>query len=219
MKVQPAGDRERRAVERFPGQILEELNVKKVTLHDPAEGALLSQEVKPNMKTLGPKFGPRLKEVQAALAAVPDDLTAKAQAGAPFELQTKSGPVTLEPSDVVVQQKAPEGWAGVADRGTQVLIDTRVTPELAREGMARDVIRHVQNTRKEARLEMEDRIALWLDTSSAALREAIEAHRTYIANETLTVHWATAPLNGQAHRTTVKVEGQPLTIELSKAPA
>jgi isoleucyl-tRNA synthetase len=219
MKVQPAGDRERRAVERFPDQILEELNVKKVTLHDPAGGPLLSQEVKPNMKALGPKFGPRLKEVQAALGEAPADLAAKAQAGAPFELQTRSGPVTLEPSDVVVQQKAPDGWAGVADRGTQVLIDTRVTPELAREGMARDVIRYVQNTRKEANLEMEDRIALWLDTSSAPLREAIDAHRDYICGETLTVQWATAPLNGQAHRANVKVEGQPLTIELSRAPA
>ena len=69
LKVQPAGDADRRAVERFADQIIEELNVKKVTLHEPASGPLLNFEAKPNMKTLGPKLGPRLKDVQAAIAA------------------------------------------------------------------------------------------------------------------------------------------------------
>ena len=68
LKVQPANDSDRRAVERFADQIQEELNVKKVTIHDPATGPLLTQEVKANMKTLGPKFGPRLKDVQTAIA-------------------------------------------------------------------------------------------------------------------------------------------------------
>src|SRR5437588_908953 len=68
LRVQPGDERDRRAVERFADQICEELNVKKVALHDPAQGPLLRVMVKPNMKTLGPKFGPRLKEVQAALA-------------------------------------------------------------------------------------------------------------------------------------------------------
>jgi isoleucyl-tRNA synthetase len=218
MKVLAGNDAQRRAVERFPDQIMEELNVKKVTLHDPAQGPLLSQEVKANMKTLGPKFGPRLKDVQTAIAGTPAaTLAAQVQAGQPFELQMSGGPVTLEPADVVVQQKAPEGWAGVADRGTQVLVDARITEELAREGMAREVVRHVQNTRKEADLQPEDRIALSLQTDSAKLREAIEAYRDYIGGETLTVQWAAAPLNGQAHRANVKVDGQPLTIELSKA--
>ena len=102
---------------------------------------------------------------------------------------------------------------------TQVLVDVRITEELAREGMAREVVRHVQNTRKEADLQPEDRITLSLQTDSAKLREAIEAYRDYICGETLAVRWATAPLNGQAHRANVKVDGQPLTIELSKAPA
>ena len=97
------------------------------------------------------------------------------------------------------------------------MLDTRVTPELAREGMAREVVRHVQSTRKEADLQPEDRIVLSLHTESAELRQAIEAHRKYIGDETLTVEWSPGPLNGQAHRADVKVDGQPLRIELSKA--
>jgi isoleucyl-tRNA synthetase len=214
LKVQPGSDAERRAVERFPDQICEELNVKKVTLHDAANGPLLSQEVKANMKTLGPKFGPRLKDVQTAIAGAPAAmLAAQVQAGQPFELAG----FTLDPADLIVTLKGPDGWAGIADRGTQVLIDTRITEDLAREGMARDIVRQIQELRKKANLEMEDRITLRLATDAANLRQAIDAHRDYIANETLTITWASQPLNGECHRASVKVDGQPLTIELAKA--
>jgi isoleucyl-tRNA synthetase len=219
LKVQPGSDSDRRAVERFPDQIREELNVKKVSLHDPSVGPLLTPEVKANMKTLGPKFGPRLREVQTAIAGAPAAaLAAQVQTGQPFELVYAGGAATLEPADLIVKLVAPEGWAGVEDRGTQVVIDSRITEELAREGMARDVVRHVQELRKTADLEMEDRITLWLDTASSNLRQAIDAHRDYIASETLVQQWATQPLNGQGHCTSVKVEGQTLVIELLRMP-
>jgi isoleucyl-tRNA synthetase len=216
LKVQPANDNDRRAVQRFADQIKEELNVKKVTLHDPASAPLLTQEVKANMKTLGPKFGPRLKDVQTAIAGAPAAaLVAQVQSGQPFELLCSDGPATLDPADVIVTQKAPEGWAGVADRGTQVLIDSRITPELAREGMARDVVRQVQELRKTADLQMEDRIVLYLGTDDGELQKAIDEHRDTIAAETLTVQWATTAPDG-AHRATVKIEGRTLEIALSK---
>ncbi len=217
MRVQPADERDRRAVMRFADQIGEELNIKRVTLHDPAQDPLLRYLVKPNMKALGPKFGPRLKEVQTVLAATDAAALAKElSAGNPVELTGPGGLIAVEPSDVVVQMQAAEGWAGVADRGTQIAVDTHITEALAREGMARDVVRQVQDLRKQSELEMEDRIVLRLDTESAPLQAAIEAHRAYIMAETLAVQWATQPLDGEAHRIGVKVDGQPLTIELRK---
>ena len=218
MKVQPGDERERRAVERFADQLCEELNIKKVALHDPARGPLLHVMVKPNMKTLGPKFGPRLKEVQTALAAAnAAALAREISAGKSVELSCPGGSVLLEPGDVVVQMQAPDGWAGVTDKSTQVIIDCRITEDLKLAGLAREVVRHVQNLRKDAGLEMEDRIILYLGTDSPALRQAIEAHRAYIAAETLTVEWASKPLGDGAHRADVKIEGQGLTIELRKA--
>jgi isoleucyl-tRNA synthetase len=217
MKVLPGEDRERRAVERFADQIREELNVKRVTLHDPAQGPLLRAEVKPNMKTLGPKFGARLREVTAALAAAdPVAVAARVQAGELVDLPSSNGAIVLEPADVVTQLKAPDGWAGVVDRGTQVLIDVRMTQALKDEGKVRDVIRHIQELRKQAGLEMEDRIALYLHTESAELRRAIEAHRDYIMSETLAVEWATQLLSGDVHRARVKIDGEELLIELRK---
>ena len=78
----------------------------------------------------------------------------------PFRLELPCGGETilLEPADLMVSVKAEEGWAGMVARDTQIALDTRITEELSREGMARDVVRHVQEQRKEAGLEMEDRI-------------------------------------------------------------
>src|SRR5262249_25777340 len=114
-----------------------------------------------------------------------------------------------------VQHQAPEGWAGVADRGTQVLLDVRLTEELTREGMARDVVRQGQMLRKESKLQIEDRIVLHLATDSAPLRPALDAPPAHIPRETLTVRWDAQPDGG--HRKRVKVEGNELTIELRKA--
>jgi isoleucyl-tRNA synthetase len=217
MGVQTADERERRAVERFADQICEELNIKKVTLHDPANGPLLRSEVKPNLKTLGPKFGPKIKEVVSALAAADARKTAEeVQAGRPVELSSSNGPLVLEPGDVVLQVKPPEGWAGLADRGTQVAIDVRITADLAGEGKAREVVRHVQELRKKSGLEMENRIVLYLETPSASLAQAIQAHRSYICNETLAVELSPHRLDGDVHRANVKIDGDPLLIELRK---
>ncbi|HTU92089.1 MAG TPA: isoleucine--tRNA ligase [Gemmataceae bacterium] len=220
LKVQAGADSEESAaVERFGDQLREELNVKAVSLHDPEWGPLLTPEVKPNLKTLGPKFGARLKDVVAAIAAADaEDLASKVRAGGSLELPCGGETIVLEPGDLAVSVKAPEGWIGMVDGETQIALDTRITEELSREGTARDVVRHVQDQRKEAKLEMEDRIVLYLGTESEELRQAIAAHRDYIAAETLTVEWSSQPLTGPGvHRATVKVDGQPLTIELRRA--
>jgi isoleucyl-tRNA synthetase len=209
VRVQTADDPVRRAVERFPDQILEELNVKRVTLQDPSNGELLRASARLNKKTAAAKLKDKVKEAEAFLARA--DATA-------LDAQLKRGPVEvagvpLDAADIAIEYRAAEGWAGVADRGTQVAVDARITDELAKEGLARDVIRHVQEQRKDRGLNIEDRIELYLGTESEKLRAAIEAHRDHIAAETLTVRWADA-LNGEDKE--VKIESQGLKIALRK---
>jgi isoleucyl-tRNA synthetase len=218
LKIQPANEQERRAVERFADQLCEELNIRQVTLHDPSQGALLRTEVKANPKTLGPKFGPRMAEVKAALEKMnPEKVVVQYQGGGTLKLGCPGGPVTLEAADVILSYKAAEGGIALADRGTQVMIDTRITQELALAGMAREVVRYVQDLRKKAGLEMEDRIVLSLGTDAPLLKQAIDAHRDYIAAETLVAEWATQPLDGDSQQGTVKIEGLTLVIQLRKA--
>jgi len=219
MRVQPGHDSDRRAVERFGDQICEELNVKEVTLHEAADGPLVNFAVSLNMKVAGPKFGPRVKEVEAALAEANAEYVTRHFASTlrPISLPCLGGDVLLEKPDVRTFLVPYEGWQAIGDAGTVVAIDACITDELKREGMAREVIRHVQQARKDAGLEMEDRIELYLGTESAMLRQAIEEYRDYIAAETLTVRWSEEPLGDGAATANVKVDGQALTIQLRKA--
>jgi isoleucyl-tRNA synthetase len=107
------------------------------------------------------------------------------------------------------------GWQCLEDRGTQVAISTTITPELKLEGLARDVVRQVQNERKNAKLDLLDKIALHLHTEAPELAQAIEAHRGTIATAVQATEWSAAPLEG-AHTATVKIDGHPLTVQLRK---
>jgi isoleucyl-tRNA synthetase len=206
--VSPGSDSHRRAVDRFVELIVDELNVKAVRLHDPAMGPLLKTSARLNKKTAASKLGAKLKEAEAALAA----MTAKELAAKPFVLAG----VELDSADTVREFTAQAGWAGVADGETQVAINTTITPELRLEGLARDVVRQVQNARKDAKFDLLDKIALHLAAASPELTQAITAHRETIATAVQAVEWSDSPLNGDAHTTTVKIDGQPLTIGVRK---
>jgi isoleucyl-tRNA synthetase len=210
VRVQTADESVRRAVQRFPDQLVEELNVRRVTLQDRSNGDLLGRSVRLNKKSALAKLRNKAREAEAFLA------TADARK---LEDELRRGPVeiagvALDSTDILIEYQAADGWAGVADRATQVAIDARITDELAKEGLARDVIRHVQDQRKKAKLNMEDRIELYLGTDSERLRAAIDAHRDHIAAETLTARWTQAP-NGDVDE--VKIEGQSLQIALRRA--
>jgi isoleucyl-tRNA synthetase len=192
---------ERRAVERFAEQLREELNVKRVTLSEP----MLRAVARLNKKSAAPKLGPRLKEAEAALSS----MDAGALRGS-FELAG----TTLEPADVVVEHQAPDGWAGVADRGTQVMIDTRISEELKAEGLAREVIRFVQDARKKAGLDVADKIALHLGTESDVLKAATGAHKDTIAAETQVAEWLQT--DAGCHVSFAKIDGETLHIALRK---
>jgi isoleucyl-tRNA synthetase len=214
--IQPANEAERRAVERFAHQIAEELNIKKIGLHEAKKGPLLRVEVKPNPKNLGPKLGAHLRtslprhDSEEAARQLLSSLPRKVHLPDAKEVE-------LTVDDFFISHRGPEGWAGLADRDTQLSLDARITEDLALEGMAREVVRHVQNARKDANLEMEDRIVLYLKTESPELQKAIETHKTYICNETLAVELISTPLHGEGVFTaTVKVDGQPLIIALRR---
>lgn len=214
LRVAAHSEADRRAVERFADQLREELNVKAVSLHDSASGPMLRTVVKLNKKTANAKLGPKGKEADAALtrldaAAIAEELR---KTGAFTLLE-----VVLDATDLPIVYAAPEGWAGVADRGTQVMLDTRLTPELKAEGAARDVVRFVQDARKDAGLDVADKIELHLATDSAELTTAIATHRATISGETQVVCWSEAPLVGDAFTASgKKVDGHPLSISLRK---
>ncbi len=215
LRVSPGSTAERRAVERFADQIREELNVKSVTLHE-TSGPMLQVALFLNKKTASAKLKDKFHDAEAMLkqliAESPDKVVEHLRTVGTLELRN----VLLLSTDMTIEHVAPEGWAGVADRGTQVMLDTRLTPELKAEGIARDIIRFAQDTRKDAGLDVADKIALYLGTTAEPLKSAIVAHRDTIAGETQAIAWLDAPPADGFTAADKKVDGHPLTIALRK---
>ncbi len=143
--------------------VASELNVDRVEVA--AElGELISFEVVPNFRALGPRLGPRVQEAKAALAAL--DGTAAAadlEAGLPIRLALADGEVELGPDDVELRARGQEGYAVSREGGEVVALDLALDDELRTRGLVRDLIRQVQDLRKEAGLEVVDRIVLTLE--------------------------------------------------------
>ncbi len=214
MRVQPAGDVERLAVEQFNDHMLEELNVKKVTIESDLS-SLCTISVRSNMKLVGPKYGKDAGSIGKALQSADADVIASLVAsGSPVSIEVDGRAIELEPSEVLVAKSYGDDWAAEENAGTIVLLDKRITKELKLEGIARDIVRFIQNLRKDTNLNLEDRITLSLQSDDAELSEAVDACGAYIARETLATDLTTTPIDGAAGRLDVKINGKPLVIEL-----
>lgn len=178
------------AVELLSGVIGEELNVKKVTAVEDLDD-LVKYAYKPNLKTLGPKYGKSLGAITKALATVDQMTMAPLRKGSTVTLTLDGTPYDLGPDDVLVSTQQAADWVAGDAEGVMLALSTSLTPELLSEGLARDFVRQVQQARKDANLEIEQRIRVrYVVDGTPAGRAAVEAVTTWretIASETLAV--------------------------------
>jgi isoleucyl-tRNA synthetase len=160
-----------------------ELNVKRVEFAASGD-ALVSLEAKPNFRSLGKKFGKRTPLAAQAITAFDTDALRSFERGEPLVVSVDGESHQLDTEDVTIIRRASGALAVQEHGGFFAAIDATVTPELWREGQAREVISRVQRMRKEAGLAVSDRIALWLSGNSE-LKAVIDEHRTWIADEVL----------------------------------
>jgi isoleucyl-tRNA synthetase len=172
------------AVGRLQDQLLDELNVKRFeVLENPDE--YVTYAVRPNFELLGPKYGKNVNAVrQALLAKDAGKLAQSKRAGRTVELEVRGETVDLLPDEYFVDVTDREGFSVVEDRDYIVALDLEITPELRREGLARDFVRGVQDARKRAGLQIEDTIVT-IYQAKGELAEAIAEHADYIKAETL----------------------------------
>ncbi len=167
-------------------QVLDELNVKAVTqLADPSQ--YVSYDIRPNLRTLGPRLGKQVNAMREALtAADAAQIAAQVEAGQSITLTVGDSEVMLEPSDILVDLVKLPGYAVAQGARTTVILDTELTPELIAEGIVRDVVRGLQDARKQAEYRIEDTIEVSY-VADPELAAAIETYRDYVMNETLAV--------------------------------
>ena len=182
--------------------ICDELNVKAFEVRDRAEG-LVREVVKPELKALGPKLGKDLPRVRAAL-----------QAG---KYKTVDGGIevegfTLSPAEVLVSHEGTPGHTVGKDPGAVVALETTLTPELEAEGLARELVRRVNDLRKDAGFEIADRIAL---RYAGAIAPTVERFSELVCGETLATS-LTPGLAGRGHVWRGELNGVATELELEK---
>jgi isoleucyl-tRNA synthetase len=171
------------------GDVLElvrsELNVKEVTFMDRAD-TLVRLAARPNFRALGPRFGSRTQEAAAAIRSLPQDALATFRSGGVVSIDVDGGSHELEPEDLEVAQEALGDLVVRGEGGFTVALDPTLDDELRAEGLARELVNRVQRLRKEAGLEVTDRIELVVDGDDTVV-EAARAHRVFLSGETLSV--------------------------------
>jgi isoleucyl-tRNA synthetase len=167
-------------------QIASELNVRSLDTLGAVGEDLTDYVVKPNFRALGRRFGKGTQQVAAAVAA--GDAAALAgqlRDSGSATVTVEGSAVALGPDELIVTQTPRAGWAVASEAGDTVALETQVTPELRREGLAREVIRLVQDARRADGLDVSDRIRLWWRTGSHELAQALAEHGQLIAGEVL----------------------------------
>jgi len=164
--------------------IKHEVNIKEIVLLEDASDILVKQ-IKPNFKTLGPKFGKEMKLIANCIRnfTKEDILKIELEGKMPIELDGKM--INLELSDVEISSKDIEGWLVANEGSITVALDVTISEELRKEGIARELINRIQNARKDSGLEVTDRIKLTV-LKSEDLEESIIENKEYIKSETLT---------------------------------
>ena len=171
-------------------QIADELNVRELdTLAAVPEG-LVDHTAKPNYRALGGRFGKGTPAVAAAIeAADPAGLAAELRSGGKASVIADGTGVSLGPEDLIVTQVPRSGWAVASGGSETVALETVITPELRREGLAREVVRLVQDARKGDGLDVTDRISLRWSTADPELAAAMTEHGAMISGEVLAVDY------------------------------
>ena len=175
---------ERAEIEAVANLIKHEVNVKEIELLEDASGILVKQ-IKPNFKTLGPKFGKDMKAIATAVQGFGQAEIAQFEKAQTYSLQLPDKTVTLSLDDVEISTQDIEGWLVATAGSLLVALDIHITPELRQEGIARELVNRIQNIRKDNDYDITDRIQIRLQ-AQPALQAAVIANEAYIKNETLT---------------------------------
>jgi isoleucyl-tRNA synthetase len=197
----------------------DELNVKSVDFMDRAE-ELVTFSARPSFKALGARHGKQTPRVANAIRELPSDALAALRRGEPLSVQVDGESVPVGPDDLEIVQTARGDLQVQAEGGFTAALDPTITPELREEGLARELVNRVQRLRKDAGLEVADRIRLGV-AGGDELRAALARWSEFVAGETLTtelrVHADGLGADGWAAVREVDLDGVPATIGVARA--
>lgn len=203
-----------KAFDQNAGEIMDELNVKKIErVSSPEE--IMKFSLKPNFKSLGDKYGNEINQIRDLLAETDYAEAAESLRGEGVISLSNNGSVyELSAEDVIVQEDALDGKSAVSEKQLTVAVITELTEELIQEGIVRDMIRSVQNMRKEAGFNVEDRITVFCDAEDD-LKKALQSYENYFCNEVLAVNLSYNSAESEFSKK-VEIRGQKVNYGISR---
>ncbi len=181
----PAKDAHQQSqIEAVKDLILSEVNIKNIDFLT-KENNVLVKSIKANFKTLGPKFGPKMKAIAAAITAFGQDDIAKIESEGKFVLNIDGSDIELALTDVEIITQDIPGWVVANEDALTVALDTTITDDLRMEGISRELVNRIQNIRKESNFDVTDNIIVEIEQHNL-LCPAVERFMDYICSETLT---------------------------------
>ena len=191
--------------------VMDELNVKAFEfVQDPR--MLVTYHVLPDNKLLGPKYGARFPALRNSLAALdPSEVAARVLAGEIVKADAGNETFELAPGEILIHTQPVEGLAVAADKLITVAVDATISPELRLEGLSREIVRRIQDMRKKAGFNIEDRITTYY-AASGEIAGVFKTWGAYIQAETLTVELVEGEPPAEAYQEEQKVEGEVVVL-------
>jgi isoleucyl-tRNA synthetase len=177
-------EKQRLEIEAVSDLIKAEVNVKEILFLDDASGVLVKQ-IKPNFKTLGPRFGKDMGLISKEIQSLSADKINQLESNGALEVVIEGKVINLTREDVEISSQDIEGWLVANSNGITVALDIVISPELKKEGIARELVNRIQNIRKDSGFEVTDKIKVHLQKNDI-LEEAVKGNVDYIKSETLT---------------------------------
>ena len=192
--------------------ILSEINVKELELLDENAGILV-KSIKPNFKTIGPKYGKQMKAISELVKGFGQDDIAEIEKNNGWSGTIDGAEINLDLSDFEINAQDIPGWLVASESGLTIALDITISPELKSEGIAREIVNRVQNLRKDSGFDVVDRILIQVETTSQ-IQAAIEANKGYICDEVLANDILFTQLNSGAFVTEIEaVEDTKLQLQ------
>lgn len=174
-------------LEKVKALILTEVNVKDAEFLPDTTG-IITKKIKPNFKTLGKKYGARMKEIASVFGALGQQAISDIQTAGTYTLDLPAGPVVLAPEDYQISSEDMPGWLVATEGQLTIALDIELTPALKAEGIARELVNRIQNIRKDSGFDVTDKVDVVVYASgedNVQIASALDGYREYLASQTL----------------------------------
>jgi isoleucyl-tRNA synthetase len=183
------------SIEAVEELILSEINVKEVEYVDDASGILV-KKIKPNFRTLGKLYGPKMKAISGIINGFGKEEIAAIERDGSFPIEVDGENISLTLEDVEITSEDIPGWLVASENGLTVALDVTLTDDLKKEGLSRDMVNRIQNLRKDKGMEVQDKIAVVYHSENQMMMEALAEFGEYVKTETQALSLTAGSVNG-----------------------